>query len=102
MYTTKHFPLLVGLFSICVRVCAISEVFCSIYMYAFACVCICTFVLYYFYSSFCLCIVCVCVSRPCGRMQRAEPWQLRQENSDSVWNELAYLKNLTRKLSIEK
>lgn len=35
-------------------------------------------------------------------MQRAEPWQLRQENSDAVWNELAYLKNLTRKLSIEK
>ncbi|KAI3353104.1 hypothetical protein L3Q82_019670 [Scortum barcoo] len=39
---------------------------------------------------------------PGGRMQRAEPWQLRQENSDAVWNELAYLKNLTRKLSIEK
>ncbi|KAM7010278.1 centlein [Tautogolabrus adspersus] len=39
---------------------------------------------------------------PGGRMQRAEPWQLRQENSDSVWNELAYLKNLTRKLTIEK
>ncbi|KAG8014720.1 Centlein, partial [Nibea albiflora] len=38
---------------------------------------------------------------PGGRMQRAEPWQLRQENSDAVWNELAYLKNLTRKLSIE-
>ncbi|KAM7419385.1 hypothetical protein PAMA_016490 [Pampus argenteus] len=37
-----------------------------------------------------------------GRMQRAEPWQLRQENSDAVWNELAYLKNLNRKLSIEK
>ncbi|KAK9540506.1 hypothetical protein VZT92_002954 [Zoarces viviparus] len=39
---------------------------------------------------------------PGGRTQRAEPWQLRQENSDAVWNELAYLKNLTRKLSIEK
>ncbi|XP_070684053.1 centlein [Pempheris klunzingeri] len=39
---------------------------------------------------------------PGGRIQRAEPWQLRQENSDAVWNELAYLKNLTRKLSIEK
>ncbi|XP_042341286.1 centlein [Plectropomus leopardus] len=39
---------------------------------------------------------------PGGRKQRAEPWQLRQENSDAVWNELAYLKNLTRKLSIEK
>ncbi|KAG7485214.1 hypothetical protein JOB18_005390 [Solea senegalensis] len=40
--------------------------------------------------------------RPGGRMQRAEPWQLRQENSDAVWNELTYLKNLTRKLSTEK
>ncbi|KAM8878460.1 centlein [Spinachia spinachia] len=39
---------------------------------------------------------------PGGRMQRAEPRQLRQENSDAVWNELAYLKTLTRKLSIEK
>ncbi|XP_026216572.1 centlein isoform X2 [Anabas testudineus] len=39
---------------------------------------------------------------PGGRIQRAEPWQLRQENSDAVWNELAYLKNLTRKLCIEK
>ncbi|KAM9857004.1 centlein [Aulostomus maculatus] len=39
---------------------------------------------------------------PGGRTQRAEPWQLRQENSDAVWNELAYFKNLTRKLSIEK
>ncbi|CAK6958571.1 centlein [Scomber scombrus] len=37
-----------------------------------------------------------------GRKQRAEPWQLRQENSDAVWNELAYLKNLTRKLTVEK
>lgn len=63
-------------------------------MYAFACLHICTFVVF--------CIVYVCGSRPGGRMQRAEPWQLRQENSDAVWNELAYLKNLTRKLSIEK
>ncbi|XP_063332222.1 centlein isoform X2 [Pelmatolapia mariae] len=39
---------------------------------------------------------------PGGRIQRAAPWQLRQEDSDAVWNELAYLKNLTRKLSIEK
>ncbi|XP_038569147.1 centlein isoform X2 [Micropterus salmoides] len=39
---------------------------------------------------------------PGGRTQRAEPWQLRQEDSDAVWNELAYLKNLTRKLSLEK
>ncbi|XP_028312987.1 centlein [Gouania willdenowi] len=37
-----------------------------------------------------------------GRTQRAASWQLRQENSDAVWNELTYLKNLTRKLSIEK
>lgn len=40
--------------------------------------------------------------RPGGRIQRAEPWQLRQEDSDAVWNELAYLKNQTRKLSMEK
>uniref|UniRef100_H3D0D5 Centlein, centrosomal protein n=1 Tax=Tetraodon nigroviridis TaxID=99883 RepID=H3D0D5_TETNG len=39
---------------------------------------------------------------PGGKLQRAEPWQLRQENSDAVWNELAYFKNLTRKLTIEK
>ncbi|XP_051801934.1 centlein [Acanthochromis polyacanthus] len=37
-----------------------------------------------------------------GRMQHAEPWQLRQENSDAVWNELAYMKSLNRKLSLEK
>ncbi|XP_013863230.1 centlein, partial [Austrofundulus limnaeus] len=37
-----------------------------------------------------------------GKIQRAELWQLRQENSDAVWNELAYFKNLTRKLSTEK
>ncbi|KAK7930522.1 hypothetical protein WMY93_006917 [Mugilogobius chulae] len=36
------------------------------------------------------------------KTQRAEPWQLRQEDSDAVWNELAYQKNLTRKLSLEK
>ncbi|XP_041839801.1 centlein isoform X2 [Melanotaenia boesemani] len=39
---------------------------------------------------------------PGGRVHRAEPWQLRQENSDAVWNELGYLRNLNRKLSIEK
>ncbi|XP_070839699.1 centlein [Chaetodon trifascialis] len=39
---------------------------------------------------------------PSGRMKRADPRQLRQEDSDAVWNELAYLKNLTRKLSVEK
>ncbi|XP_014904698.1 centlein isoform X2 [Poecilia latipinna] len=37
-----------------------------------------------------------------GRKQRPEPWQLRQENSDAVWNELAYMKNLNRKLTAEK
>ncbi|KAM9819955.1 centlein isoform 1-T1 [Syngnathus typhle] len=39
---------------------------------------------------------------PHGKIPRAEPWQLRQENSDAVWNELAYFKNLTRKLTLEK
>ncbi|TNM85857.1 hypothetical protein fugu_008128 [Takifugu bimaculatus] len=39
---------------------------------------------------------------PGGKMQRAEPWQLRQENCDAVWNELTYFKNLTRKLTVEK
>ncbi|XP_068178058.1 centlein [Antennarius striatus] len=39
---------------------------------------------------------------PNGKPQRAEPWQLRQESSDAVWNELAYWKNLTRKLSDKK
>ncbi|XP_068607444.1 centlein [Brachionichthys hirsutus] len=39
---------------------------------------------------------------PSGKPQRAEPWQLRQESSDAVWNELAYWKNLTRKLSDKK
>ncbi|XP_054875901.1 centlein isoform X2 [Poeciliopsis prolifica] len=37
-----------------------------------------------------------------GRKQRPEPWQLRQENSDAVWNELAYMKNLNKKLTAEK
>uniref|UniRef100_A0A096LXW3 Centlein, centrosomal protein n=1 Tax=Poecilia formosa TaxID=48698 RepID=A0A096LXW3_POEFO len=36
------------------------------------------------------------------KKQRPEPWQLRQENSDAVWNELAYMKNLNRKLTAEK
>ncbi|XP_061778927.1 centlein isoform X2 [Nerophis lumbriciformis] len=39
---------------------------------------------------------------PRGRMPRAEPWQLRQEDSDAVWNELTYFKNLTRKLTLER
>ncbi|XP_069780374.1 centlein isoform X2 [Narcine bancroftii] len=36
-----------------------------------------------------------------GKMQRAEPWQLRQEDSDGVWNELAYFKREHRKLLTE-
>nr|XP_046183088.1 centlein isoform X3 [Oncorhynchus gorbuscha]XP_046183089.1 centlein isoform X3 [Oncorhynchus gorbuscha] len=41
--------------------------------------------------------------RPRGRaQQRAEPWQLRQENSDTVWNELAYFKHLNKKLTTHK
>lgn len=53
------------------------------------------------YNRFhCSSIVYVC--RTSGKLQRAEPWQLRQENSDAVWNELAYFKNLTRKLTVEK
>uniref|UniRef100_A0A8C6TJI6 Centlein, centrosomal protein n=1 Tax=Neogobius melanostomus TaxID=47308 RepID=A0A8C6TJI6_9GOBI len=36
------------------------------------------------------------------KIQRAEAWQLTQEDSDGVWNELAFLKNLTRRLSLEK
>uniref|UniRef100_A0A4W5JQQ1 Centlein, centrosomal protein n=1 Tax=Hucho hucho TaxID=62062 RepID=A0A4W5JQQ1_9TELE len=40
---------------------------------------------------------------PSGRaQQRAEPWQLRQENSDAVWNELAYFKHLNKKLTTHK
>lgn len=53
------------------------------------------------YSSFHFFSI-VYVRRPGGKPPRAEPWQLRQENSDAVWNELAYFKNLTRKLTIEK
>lgn len=53
------------------------------------------------YGSFhCSAIAYVC--RPGGKLQRAEPWQLRQENSEAVWNELTYFKNLTRRLTIEK
>lgn len=53
MYSTKHFPLLVWLLSMCVRVfvCAISEAICSIYMYAFACLYIRAF-LYIVYVCF--------------------------------------------------
>lgn len=34
--------------------------------------------------------------------QRAESWQLRQEDSDAVWNELAHFKKEHKKLLIEK
>ena len=40
--------------------------------------------------------------KPKGPSRRAEPWQLRQEDSDGVWNELAYFKRLARKLDVEK
>ncbi|XP_062851542.1 centlein [Trichomycterus rosablanca] len=39
---------------------------------------------------------------PAGRRKRAEPWQLRQENSDAVWNELAFYKRENKKLLTEK
>eukprot|EP00062_Callorhinchus_milii_P008151 gi/632950547/ref/XP_007890782.1/ PREDICTED: centlein [Callorhinchus milii] len=35
------------------------------------------------------------------KIHRAEPWQLRQEDSDAVWNELAYFKREHRKLLTE-
>ncbi|XP_030644161.1 centlein [Chanos chanos] len=41
--------------------------------------------------------------RPRGKgPRRAEPWQLRQEDSDGVWNELAFFKKQNKKLLIEK
>ncbi|KAJ8388258.1 hypothetical protein AAFF_G00135190 [Aldrovandia affinis] len=39
---------------------------------------------------------------PRGRNQRAEAWELRQENSDGVWNELAYFKRLNKNVITEK
>nr|XP_033776430.1 centlein isoform X2 [Geotrypetes seraphini] len=45
---------------------------------------------------------CIRVKSNKGQQQRAEPWQLRQEDSDAVWNELAYFKKEHTKLSIEK
>ncbi|XP_072373615.1 centlein isoform X2 [Scyliorhinus torazame] len=36
-----------------------------------------------------------------NKPQRAEPWQLRQEDSDGVWNELAYFKREHKKLLTE-
>ncbi|KAK3554337.1 hypothetical protein QTP70_020798, partial [Hemibagrus guttatus] len=38
---------------------------------------------------------------PKGRMRRAEPWELRQENCDAVWNELAFFKRENKKLLAE-
>ncbi|KAI4903754.1 hypothetical protein NFI96_023333, partial [Prochilodus magdalenae] len=40
--------------------------------------------------------------QPKVRRKRAEPWQLRQENSDAVWNELAFFKQENKKLLTEK
>ncbi|XP_005295196.2 centlein isoform X1 [Chrysemys picta bellii] len=37
-----------------------------------------------------------------SKYQRADPHQLRQEDSDAVWNELAYFKREHKKLLIEK
>lgn len=85
LYSTNYFPL-VSMFSAC-----ISQV--GLFVH-FIC-CIFTFV-------FLLCMSTLCVFRAGGRTQRAASWQLRQENSDAVWNELTYLKNLNRKLSTEK
>ncbi|MCJ8730158.1 hypothetical protein PDJAM_G00180900, partial [Pangasius djambal] len=39
---------------------------------------------------------------PKGRTRRAEPRELRQENSDAVWNELAFFKRENKKLLAEK
>ncbi|KAM4706823.1 centlein [Discoglossus pictus] len=36
------------------------------------------------------------------RSQRAETWQLRHEDSDAVWNELAHFKRENKKLLVEK
>ncbi|KAM4809918.1 centlein [Rhinophrynus dorsalis] len=36
------------------------------------------------------------------RIQRADPWQLRHEDSDAVWNELAHFKMEQKKLLVEK
>ncbi|XP_029464537.1 centlein [Rhinatrema bivittatum] len=45
---------------------------------------------------------CIRVKSNKGQHQRAEPWQLRQEDSDAVWNELAFFKKEHKKLLIEK
>ncbi|XP_033093305.1 centlein isoform X3 [Trachypithecus francoisi] len=37
-----------------------------------------------------------------GRIKRADPQQLRQEDSDAVWNELAYFKRENQELMIQK
>lgn len=36
------------------------------------------------------------------KMKRADPQQLRQEDSDAVWNELAYFKRENQELIIQK
>lgn len=36
------------------------------------------------------------------KLQRAEPQQLQQEDSDAVWNELAYFKRENQELMIQK
>ncbi|XP_036373014.1 centlein [Megalops cyprinoides] len=40
--------------------------------------------------------------QPRGGCLRAEPWQLCQEDSDAVWNELAHFKRLNKKLLTDK
>ncbi|KAL4690073.1 hypothetical protein H8959_012864, partial [Pygathrix nigripes] len=37
-----------------------------------------------------------------GKIKRADPQQLRQEDSDAVWNELAYFKRENQELMIQK
>ncbi|KAG8455060.1 hypothetical protein GDO86_001326 [Hymenochirus boettgeri] len=41
-------------------------------------------------------------SRKNRQSQRADPWQLRHEDSDAVWNELAHFKREQKKLHVEK
>ncbi|KAF4090821.1 hypothetical protein AMELA_G00056170 [Ameiurus melas] len=45
---------------------------------------------------------CGLPSAQTSRTRRAEPWELRQENSDAVWNELAFFKRENKKLLAEK
>ena len=41
-------------------------------------------------------------SRKKKKPQRCDPRQLQRENSDGVWNELAYFKTQHRKLEVER